>query len=286
MVVRFSHMILGLLLLAACSKSSDNSPNNPPDPPDVDSMTVSYGDSVLYVSQNPGDKIVLPLGNLKGRFYGFPEGIELDEFTGAINVNKSETGLRYRISFVADGSRDTISTIVLLSGVSYLDHIYHLDRDDTLALPVYNGRTENRFPAEGTLFDEGGGCNGEGISVDIADGHINLASTVRNGVFGAVPSNGAQKEVELLYRINDDSKKGLNKLKVKLYYFDTPEDIDADLVAEMNERRNMFIGLNEQPPFLSYTLPPAGRSVSSNSSLGTAKPRPPCIFLVGRLNKG
>lgn len=285
MKVRFSYALFALSLLAACSKNDSNvSPS--------DEVKLSYGDSILYVKDGDADNVVLPQGNLKGTYSGFPEGIELDEATGAINVDKSETGLRYRITFTPDDpSAETLNTVVLLSGISYLDRIYVMENQDTTALPVYNGRTENSVPGRNgsSVFDEGGGCNGAGVVVNANDGTINLVQTLRNGIFGDQPKNGAQKEVEMMYRLSDNSKKAQNRLKVKLYYFDTPEDITADLVQEMTDRRDMFIGLNPQPPFLesfqSYHPPSAGLMISSNSVLGTAKPRPPCIFLVGRASK-
>jgi hypothetical protein len=259
--------------------------------PPPEEAKLSYGDSIFYVKEGEDDNVILPQGNLQGKFSGFPEGIEIDELTGAINVDKSETGLRYRITFIPDNSpQDTLTTIVLLSGISYLDKIYYLDQAQYTAQPVYNGRTENILPgANGeSAFDEGGGCNNVGVAVNVNDGSIDLAATIANGVFGDVPKNGAQKEVELQYRISDNSRKALNKLKVKLYYFETANDITQDLVSEMNERRNenMFIGLNPQPPFLSsYTPRSTGLMVANNGTLGTAKPRPPCVFLVGRSTK-
>jgi hypothetical protein len=280
----FLYLLLIIASISACSKSggSDDAVVPPPN------AQLSYGDSIFYVKDGEDENIVHPMGTLHGKFSGFPEGIEIDELTGTINVDKSETGLRYRITFVPDDApNDTLSTVVLLSGVSYLDKIYYIDQKQFKADPVYNGRTENALPNDDgeTLFDEGGGCNGEGVAVNVSDGSIDLAKTISNGVFGDVPKNGAQKEVELLYRISDKSNKALNKLKVKLYYFDTADDITQDLVAEMNERRDqhMFIGLNTQPPFLEVYHPQQnGLLVSNNGVLGTAKPRPPCIFLVGR----
>ena len=273
--------VLGLtLVLTACRKDENGTPPGNNQQPGA----LNYGDSILYVSIDGNDHIVSPVNSVPGRYFGFPEGIELDEVSGAINVNKSETGLRYRISFIPDDGKDTLSTIVLLSGINYLDRIYHLEEDDTLAMPVYNGRVGNQVPSanQGSVFDEGGGCNDLGIAVNAGDARINLVQTVRNGVFGDEPKNGDHKEVEMLYRINDNSGKALNRLKVKLYYFNKPEDITEDLVQLMNDRQGMFLGI-EMPPFFDYA--PGSSNpfvVANNSSLGLAKPRPPCIFIVGK----
>lgn len=283
---KYFWLIVIAIVIFSCRKTTTYVDPAPP-PPAGDTVSLSYGDSIFYVSGQDNDLVISPVGSPSGRYFGFPEGIELDPETGTINVNKSETGLRYRISFIPNGRTDTLSTIILLSGISYLDQIYELDKDDTLAPPVYNASVGAPIPGAngGSVFDEGGGCNALGIAVSDHDARINLAQTVRNGVFGDEPKNGAQKEVEMLYRINDKSGKSLNKLKVKLYYFDSPDKIDADLVEEMNERRDMFLGIN-LPPFLGLNGS-AGPSlmVSSNSTLATARPRPPCIFLTGKVSK-
>jgi hypothetical protein len=279
--VRLFIFLLVAAGFTACKKSADT--NNIPPPGGNQATSLTYGDSILYIKDGVEDNIVLPITDLQGSYYGFPDGIELDEMTGAINVDKSESGLRYRISFVPQGRNDTISTIVLLSGINYLDNIYYLDEHDTTATAVYNGSMDNTIPGSdgSSVFDDGGGCNGQGVAVNILNGSINIAQTVRNGVLGDVPSNGSQKEVELLYRLSDDSKKAQNRLKVKLYYFDTPEDITQDLVQLMRERKGMFIGQDPQPPSFGYYRPQGNGVIISNSVTGIAKPRPPCIFVVG-----
>jgi hypothetical protein len=268
-------------LVVCCTKKGRDVQIDPPVVP----PTLSYGDSIFYILDGENDRIITPTGNPKGTYSGFPEGIEINEFTGAINVDKSESGLRYRISFVPEGKTDTVSTIILISGINYIDKIYSLQENDTLAHAIYNGKIENHVPgADGnSLFDEGGGCKAQGIEVNATNGTIDLGAIIRNGVLGDVPANGSQKEVELLYRLNDGSNKALNHLKVKFYYFDTPQDMTSDLIQLMSDRKGMFIGMPSQAPFYQYTPPPSNGLMNiSNSVLGRAKPRPPCIFIVGR----
>jgi hypothetical protein len=268
----------------ACTKSSVQ---KDPDiiPPGSDTLSLSYGDSILYIKDGEDNNVVLPKGNLKGKFYGFPDGIDLNELTGAINVDESETGLRYRISYVPEGKTDTLTTIVLLSGINFQDNIYYLDENDTTAAPIYNGRKENNLPGSNS-FDEGGGCKNESVIVNTDNGKINIAESVRKGLFGSTPANGSNKVVDLLYRVNDISKKALNRLKVKLYYFDTPADIKEDLIQLMSDRKGMFLGLPPDAPFFQFNpSPQGGLMISSNSVAAAAKPRPPCIFVVGRRSR-
>src|SRR5882724_7319147 len=92
-----------LILLFACKKNAGDT-NSPPVV-----KPLSYGDSVFYVRNQVGDYIVYPTETRKGLYLGFPDGIEIDDNSGAITVNKSETGLRYKISFIPNGTTDTIS---------------------------------------------------------------------------------------------------------------------------------------------------------------------------------
>jgi hypothetical protein len=113
----------------------------------------------------------------------------------------------------------------------------------------------------GSLFDEGNGCNSQGCTVNAGDGEINLAQTVRNGVFGATPVNNDRHEFVLRYRISDKSGKAANSLNVKLYYFDTMNDVTQEVYDILNSRQGTII---------------------TGATAQSAKPRPPCIFIIAR----
>jgi len=91
--------------------------NDITDPPGP--YKLSYGDSILYM-RSSGDNIVYPASHRDGRYTGFPDGIEIDEASGAINLANSETGLRYKITHTApDGTKTEIK--VVLSGITFTD---------------------------------------------------------------------------------------------------------------------------------------------------------------------
>ena len=77
-----------LLSLVACKKDSGGDSSIPSD------FKLSYGDSILYEKSIGADNLAYPQNSYPGSYSGFPEGIEIDEKTGAINISKSETGLR------------------------------------------------------------------------------------------------------------------------------------------------------------------------------------------------
>jgi len=226
-----------------------------------------YGDSVLYVPNQQADYIVYPLKTRTGTYSGFPEGIVIDANTGAINVSKSDAGLKYKVSLIPAGTTDTFSTFIIISGINYLDGFYKLNTADSILHPVYNANTTNIIPGinNGTLFDIGTGCNSQGCNVIVNNGTINLAQTVRNGVFGTVPQNNDRHEFDLNYAINDASNKVIQTIRVKLYYFNTMNDVTQEVYDIISSRAGTVMLAGRTAP-----APPAK----------PARPRPPCIFIV------
>ena len=269
-------ILLGCVL-TSCSKDGTAPPVVPP------GFAFSYGDSVFYQQNQATDYIVAPVqSTVTGVYAGFPEGIEVDATTGAINVSKSEMGLRYKISFLPTGSKDTLSTIVLLAGINYYDGFYKLNTKDSILQPVYNGSLANAVPGvnNGTVFDEGNGCNGAGCNVNLASGSINLAQTVRNGVFGSTPTNNDRHEFLMNYRINDKSGKALSSLKVKLYFFKTMADVTPEAYDIIASRAGTVFRTAADAGAAAAIFPSANTRVFNANK--AAKPRPPCIFIIAQ----
>lgn len=255
--------ILMLMLGSSCTKSpiSNEGENTGP-------YKLSYGDSILYLKSG-GSNIVYPTVHRDGVYTGFPEGIEIDEQTGAINIENSETGLRYRITHVSTKG-DTTTTMVVLSGITFKDHFYYLSAGDSIALPIYNSSENRILPLSGSTFDEGNVANGGGCSVRTDNGKINLTETIRNGVFGFPPRNDAQQTFEIKYRINDGSGKSLNKLKVLLYWYNTLADVPQYVWDILNERTSQGVFLRNN------ILAPGEGGITGRA----AKPRPPCVIII------
>jgi hypothetical protein len=246
--------------------------------PPVTSPKVSgalYNDSVFYV-QNANDYFVNPVIVKKGTFSGFPDGLDIDQNTGVINVNKSETGLKYKVSFVPADGADIISSSIIISGINYTDKIYNLSLNDSIAAPVYNANKSLAIPgANGNIFDASGGCKKVGITVDPNNGIINLAKTIRNqGI-----DTGSTAEVKLVYKINDNSHGAPNGINVKIYFYRTANEVPQYLKDLLIERKTTILA--------SYSIVgPITRSRWLNGltlrAAAPARPRPPCIVVISR----
>ncbi|HUR10712.1 MAG TPA: hypothetical protein VM012_05055 [Flavitalea sp.] len=286
-------LLLGTALFIACNKKSEVEPVLPvPVPPVfICPNAPSYGDSVLIGEYKNKKEFIVDVQNDPGAgiYYSWPLGLSIDKNTGAINVTKSESGIKYNIGFVKDRSKDTCRTNIIISGVNYVDSIYVLSRNDTLALPYFNAQPlltapcdasdDNDYPRSGggrgkgnskCEFDDdedrndldndedenqppaGQTANEQKVRVRTISGIINLKRTLEEGAFGHNPKNGASTEVTLYYRLNDGSKKSLRKIRIKLMYYQKKTDVPKTMSAEISNKRKEFM---QEMPMMAQALP-------------------------------
>jgi hypothetical protein len=265
-------LLFCLVLVIGFSCKKDKS-TQPVKVPPVDKPKTVYADSVFYIQAS--EVFVTPTITAAGSYTSRPDGLLIDQKTGEIEVNKSETGLKYQVTFTPDAGGDAISSFVIISGINYLDKIYNLAQGDSVAVPVYNADKKLAVPDAGnsTVFDESGGCKKAGIVVNTGDAKINLAESVRNqGI-----DTGATAEVKLAYRINDGSNKALNGLDVKIYFYRTAAEIPQYLTDLLNERKATVFGDN-----LAVIRSFAQASPAVFSTRKPTRTRPPCIIVVSR----
>jgi len=281
-----------LLLFVACNKGDHSDTADPVDPStNTNTFTTTtntpcanapdYGDSILYLQpKNNGDYIVEPVNNAgkQGTYLSWPEGLDINPATGAINVTESETGVRYQVGFVKKGGSDTCVSELILGGMTYLDNIYVLDKNDTLAPPVFNANPnitslcdvsdDSDYPdnnANGNnqcAFDDevtGQKANDQKLRVRTKSGIINLKKSLNDGLFGKNPKNGDSKKVKIVYRLNDDSKKSKQKITVQVVYYDKVSSIPASLQQEVVNKRKSMTSLR----------------------IVNGKPRPPLLIIAG-----
>jgi hypothetical protein len=250
---------LFVLVCLALSCTKNDTVQNP-------ASTLTYGDSVFYVTDQSSDLLVRPVHTTDGNYSSFPEGLELDPSTGVINVTRSEAGMRYRITF-RSAQGDTSNAFVVISGINFPDKYYRLANADSVAFPVYNADASRAIPPG--IFDEDRIANNSGCAMRTNNGQINLKESIRNGLFGSTPKNDTRKDFEVKYRLDDKSGKALNKIKILLYYYDTMADVPADLQQTVREHQAMT--------FQPDNTPVLNMPIASIA----AKPRPPCIIVIG-----
>ncbi|MBO9201918.1 MULTISPECIES: hypothetical protein [Niastella] len=241
----------------------------------------NYGDSIVFIKPKLGADFILdPVNNkgTSGTYLSWPEGLQLNQNTGAINLSKSETGIRYNIAFIKKGTTDTCVSQLIVGGLTYLDGIYILDQNDTLALPIFNAdpfaapvcntSNDTDYPDNNgngdnkcTFDDDAPGqrANDQKLRVRTKSGIINLKRSVADGLFGKNPKDGAKKMLQIRYALNDASQKASQKISVQVIYYDKASSIPTNLQQEVTTKRaNLF-----------------------QYKIVNGKPRPPLLIIAG-----
>jgi hypothetical protein len=99
------------------------------------------------------------------------------------------------------------------------------------------------FPSPVQYLKKLGLANSSGCSVKTVDGQINLAASVRNGLFGNTPSNVDRKDIDIVYRLNNGSGRATYKLRVRLYYYTSMATVAPDLLETLNNLENKGVFL-------------------------------------------
>jgi len=293
--------LLLLVSVTACKKSIDTEIIAPPGPGVQDTTQTSikdtvaavsypqqtvgrcpgapnYGDSIIFLHPSDGDYIITPINHPdSGAYFSWPKGMVINKNTGAINVSKSETGLRYNIGYVKKGSTDTCMQTLVLAGVSYADSLYVLNNDERYAKPYYNADptlapvcSGSGVPGGSTCdFDINGQAASQKVVVDHNNGFIDLKNTASRA-FGLLPLNGTTVTTTIAYQLNDNSNMAVQKITVNLIYYFKKSDVPPDLLALVTDKLNKI--LNQ---VLLINL------LGDNSSqFKTGNPRPPIIIVT------
>jgi hypothetical protein len=214
---------------------------------------LAYSKALFYYREQANDYLEKPIKERSGIYGSYPKGLVIDPATGAIDVNKSESGLSYRVWFKPAGSSETLTTEVTIAGINFQSRIYHLASGDSLATPLYNV-LGNRPAPFGTVAKMAGSefandrdkavmalsrvdkqiIKPADLAIDGQTGAINLRQAVKNGLFGANPADGTVKMFRLYYRLNDDSRKALNYIDVQLHYYSHVSAVPSSLLALAN----------------------------------------------------
>lgn len=259
----------------------------------VASPGLSYGDTLFYLKNQPGNYTVLPVSRpaVAGYFKAKPFGLVLDSLTGRINITQSETGLRYKVYYLNMSGQPVDSVKLVISGIDYADSIYQIQSTVSVydtAFPVYNARPEIQLPCYEDDDDEDFACtfdetdlDGDGnddipgviqdkLLVNKKTGIIDVEASFHAGVFSENTANGATRDFTFYYRLYDASNRALNKITVRLYRFYSVSDIPQWLLDELNRRKNLSNDINRRGP-----------TVNDTQSFWQSGPkRPPIIIIV------
>jgi hypothetical protein len=267
----------------------------------IEKVRLQYKDSILYFRNLPGSYFVKPTKTPKepGYFTANPEGLQINASYGTIEVNNSESGLHYKVYYMSPDNIPLDSAAITIAGIDYEDGIFELasTSEHEKAVPLYEGNGST-FPCSSDAnsedsnnsllqcsFDETDldgdgssdidGANRKKLRVNKKNGAIDLEQSFNDGVFGSPnPANGIYKDFTIHYRLDDASKKALNKITVRLYHFSSRDQIPAWLTEELKRRKENYDAVNS---------PPATGNLTQSNAIFLIPKRPPLIIIVSGL---
>jgi hypothetical protein len=184
-----------------------------------------------------------------------------------------------------------VPTDTVQPGIQYLDRIYNTNDSsstDRFVWPYYDFAAQmcnaESAGTSGCIFDETD-LNGDGkkdfpginknkLVLSSTNGVIDLLASLQQGAFGIdLPSNGQKKDFTFYYRLDDGGKKTLKKITVRLFFYNTMEDIPDVIIREVKKRREEYFTVTATNPSSS---PSASMTLTT-----TYKPkRPPLLVIV------
>ncbi|HEY2649738.1 MAG TPA: hypothetical protein VGI38_11120 [Puia sp.] len=201
-----------------------------------------YGDSIVYSQPASGNYYVYPQNNqgIAGTYLSWPDGLNINATTGAINLTQSETGQRYSVAFVKTGTSDTCLSQLIVAGAAYMDSVYVLSQSDTTSKPYFNANPYGVAPCQGNQgqgcqFDYNNFAHNQGIEIDQKTGFIDLKKSMSNSLFGLLPLNGATVNTTIYYKLNDNSNFAPQKIQLKLVYYNHKSDVPAATLLTMTD---------------------------------------------------
>jgi hypothetical protein len=175
--------------------------------------------------------------------------------------------------------------------------VYALDSKDSVLTPYYNTNAVAPWSTNSKAVSSLGGssyvaqfdapiagvrsANEQGLSVSPADGSINLANSLRQGLFGNDPRNGDTKEIPIYYRIGDGSRHSLLKSTVIVHYYNTLADVPGYLLIACQASQKAFAA--QGTVFSTIETDATGTPVTPAKPAAVAAPvapRPPQVVLV------
>jgi hypothetical protein len=208
----------------------------------------------VFPTFKKGGGIVKP--KIDGFFNAHPGGLNIDQYTGEIDVNESDTGIRYVVEYTPCGKKCVTAANVVIGGIGYEGRIVSLSKsrpDDFNVKPHYFGSTAEQFdgvpskeapPGNYLSREEKDQSPTPGLVVDFRTGAVNLEKTIRQGALGFSrtgdhPENGTCKKFSIYYSLDSGPSQGIiNKTSLRIHFYNTEADIPEELLVRIRQQNN------------------------------------------------
>jgi hypothetical protein len=266
---------------------------------------LSYGAGLFFLKPTTKNYTILPTvkPTVQGVFRAIPRGLSLDSTTGRVNINRSLSGMRYKVYYVTSTGGLVDSTQFVISGIDYADSIFVLNATPNaydMANPIYNANKNNVLPCDEDdddsddlcIFDETDlnndgnddidGVNQQKLLVNEKNGVIDIEGSYHAGIFGSSnPPNGTRKNFTFYYRLRDASNMALNKITVQVIYYRRSADVPNSLKNQLRDRKAIDDRVSLAPlPGNSFEL--AEYNTYMDFRYYSKPRRPPILVIIGQ----
>lgn len=257
----FLSFSLLLFLFLGCEEICDC-----PKEPEKTTCKFAYSngtDNPLYLPTLRGVQLIEPILSDTvggGTFTAEPQGLDMDSRTGIININTSDPGIQYYITYTSADGNNTCETSITIGGIDYPSDTFRLSNPNRINVsPFVDGIRDQ--PVESGIFDQPellGKTNvlparSEGLAIDPETGVINLSQTVENlRGLGENVANGYSKTFEIVYALGD-REDFPSSIDVTVLFYGTADDVPPELYRILEEKQRFPRNGREEgkiPPYL------------------------------------
>jgi hypothetical protein len=213
-----------------------------------------FKEPVFYTKNDPYQVSPILRPKVHGCFSAKPGGLKINPATGEIDINNSDTGIRYKVDFMPCGKSCTAQTTVVIGGIGYEGGVFSLSSTAELtSRPYYYGSnkeedvpTWNVPPGRFGYVPENvkRTADLQGLRINEQTGTIDLRDTIKSGGLGyrsgdqGLPENGTSKEFKVYYRLDTpDRESRLSHTTIRIHFFETEDLIPEELLARIKQQK-------------------------------------------------
>ena len=210
------------------------------------------GSNTFFASEN-NPQLIRPVGeledpsNFSGRFTVWPQGLDIDPITGVIDVNVSEPGLTYQVTFTSEDGLTACTTEVTIGGLDYRDVI--LDFDGTIgeAFVEENPSVED-FIVIDSIIEPAFNFQADDLGGEIVSADEELVFAQEGRPFASVDAKATLRNIgeiepgffqEFAFAYEYSTPLGeriRSQAEVSIYYYLAAEEVPSSLLALLGRK--------------------------------------------------
>lgn len=171
-----------------------------------------------------------------GTFSVYPHGLDIDPATGIFNVDISEAGLTYTITYTSKDGNTTCQTKVTIAGIDYPDTLIDVSQERAVVAPIITSTPDQQPPVEINFNPEQEAVQ-QGLVIQ-RDGVIDVRNTLQNldSIAGGILPSGYKREFEISYEYLQGNAFVSNTIDIIIYWYASEDEVPEDLLEILGRK--------------------------------------------------